>query len=422
MAVRSLQALAANRAAHLEDDRAIAQIPLVLQDRILARRFINSHGNYALVQALKERKIGLANQILLDETLPIQRLALMILQIDNEDFVDYQRRNILMDIVGFYDVTRPDFGNNILHTSSILGAQGLQIARNCLERLTFEQRINLITRRNRQGQTPLHLAAFFGNTEFIRLLLNSLPNELRNEYIYRLDNHEFTALAFAAKGNTLNAATALMEYLPVNLRSDYIRFNMRRTGHHVAERSFTALHVASAFGSIEMINFLIQSLAANEREEFIMRGNNKTALFFARNPAVVRALMEHLDLNQRSAFINHVYTMEIFTPERDSEYSHTDAEVTLWGYKAWDDITDENVIKAIISFLPENEKPSYLKQVFIFLHTTQKSNVVNLLIDVICCIERNLNRPLNYPSFPKSGLTQYSNFYGRRLDPGDIVL
>ena len=86
MAVRSLQALAANRAAHLEDDRAIAQIPLVLQDRILARRFINSHGNYALVQALKERKIGLANQILLDETLPIQRLALMILQIDNENW------------------------------------------------------------------------------------------------------------------------------------------------------------------------------------------------------------------------------------------------------------------------------------------------------------------------------------------------
>jgi ankyrin repeat protein len=73
----------------------------------------------------------------------------------------------------------------------------------------------LINTRNRQGDTPLHLAARYGHTEIVRALLDPLPVTWNTLQIYR----RYTPFWAAVSGGHLEVMKVLM--LPSNVDEDY---------------------------------------------------------------------------------------------------------------------------------------------------------------------------------------------------------
>lgn len=100
----------------------------------------------------------------------------------------------------------------------------------------------LVAERSHDGWTPLHLAAFFGHLELVRLLLDGGASMLTIS-----NNNEANLPINAAAAGRRNAVVQLLveRGCPPDARA--------------SEQGYTALHLAANNGNVELIEFLLKS-------------------------------------------------------------------------------------------------------------------------------------------------------------------
>ncbi len=100
----------------------------------------------------------------------------------------------------------------------------------------------LVDGRSHDGWTPLHLAAFFGRLELVKILLDAGAPMLT------ISNNNESNLP-------INAAAA-------GRRNDVVRLLVERgcpPDARASDQGYTALHLAANNGNVELVEFLLQS-------------------------------------------------------------------------------------------------------------------------------------------------------------------
>jgi len=100
----------------------------------------------------------------------------------------------------------------------------------------------LVNERSHDGWTPLHLAAFFGRLELVKMLLDSGAPMLA------ISNNNESNLP-------INAAAA-------GRRNDVVRLLVERgcpPDARASDQGYTALHLAANNGNVELVEFLLRS-------------------------------------------------------------------------------------------------------------------------------------------------------------------
>jgi ankyrin repeat protein len=100
----------------------------------------------------------------------------------------------------------------------------------------------LVHERSHDGWTPLHLAAFFGRLEIVKMLLDSGAPMLA------VSNNNESNLA-------INAAAA-------GRRNDVVRLLVERgcpPDARASDQGYTALHLAANNGNVELVDFLLRA-------------------------------------------------------------------------------------------------------------------------------------------------------------------
>ena len=100
----------------------------------------------------------------------------------------------------------------------------------------------LVNERSHDGWTPLHLAAFFGRVELVKMLLDSGAPMLA------ISNNNESNLP-------INAAAA-------GRRNDVVRLLIERgcpPDARASDQGYTALHLAANNGNVELVEFLLRS-------------------------------------------------------------------------------------------------------------------------------------------------------------------
>jgi ankyrin repeat protein len=100
----------------------------------------------------------------------------------------------------------------------------------------------LVNERSHDGWTPLHLAAFFGRVELVKILLEAGAPMLA------ISNNNESNLP-------INAAAA-------GRRNDVVRFLVERgcpPDARASDQGYTALHLAANNGNVELVEFLLRS-------------------------------------------------------------------------------------------------------------------------------------------------------------------
>lgn len=132
----------------------------------------------------------------------------------------------------------------------------------------------LLEQHSSDGWTPLHLAAYFGEADLTRSLLDcGTPVDVRST-----NSMQNTPLHAAAAGRKLNAVRVLLEH-----KADV---NLRQAG------GWTALHSAAQAGDRELVELLLaHGATVNARAD-----NNQSALDMAllRGHSEIAALLEEL--------------------------------------------------------------------------------------------------------------------------------
>jgi len=114
----------------------------------------------------------------------------------------------------------------------------------------------LVNSRSHDGWTPLHLAAFFGRLELVKMLLDAGAPMLT------ISNNNESNLP-------INAAAA-------GRRNDVVRLLVERgcpPDARASDRGYTALHLAANNGNLELIEFLLQAGA----DRSLKTGSGETA-------------------------------------------------------------------------------------------------------------------------------------------------
>jgi len=114
----------------------------------------------------------------------------------------------------------------------------------------------LVTERSHDGWTPLHLAAFFGRLELVKILLDAGAPMLA------ISNNNESNLP-------INAAAA-------GRRNDVVRLFVERgcpPDARASDRGYTPLHLAAINGNVELVEFLLQSGA----DRNLKTGDGQTA-------------------------------------------------------------------------------------------------------------------------------------------------
>ena len=114
----------------------------------------------------------------------------------------------------------------------------------------------LVSERSHDGWTPLHLAAFFGRTEIVKMFLDAGASMLAKS-----SNNESNL--------PINAAAA-------GRRNDVVRLLVARgcpPDARASDEGYTALHLAANNGNVELVEFLMQSGA----DPSLKTGSGETA-------------------------------------------------------------------------------------------------------------------------------------------------
>jgi len=114
----------------------------------------------------------------------------------------------------------------------------------------------LVAERSHDGWTPLHLAAFFGRLELVKLLLNAGASMMT------ISNNNEANLP-------INAAAA-------GRRNDVVRLLVERgcpPDARASDQGYTALHLAANNGNVELVEFLLHSGA----DRNLKTGSGETA-------------------------------------------------------------------------------------------------------------------------------------------------
>jgi len=114
----------------------------------------------------------------------------------------------------------------------------------------------LVSERSHDGWTPLHLAAFFGRLEVVKMLLDAGASMLTIS-----SNNESNL--------PINAAAA-------GRRNDVVRLLVARgcpPDARASDTGYTALHLAANNGNVELVEFLLQSGA----DRSLKTGSGETA-------------------------------------------------------------------------------------------------------------------------------------------------
>ena len=118
----------------------------------------------------------------------------------------------------------------------------------------------LVGDRSHDGWTPLHLAAFFGRLELVKLLLDAGASMLT------ISNNNESNLP-------INAAAA-------GRRNDVVRLLVERgcpPDARASDQGYTALHLAANNGNVELVEFLLRSGA----DRSLKTGSGETAIDLA---------------------------------------------------------------------------------------------------------------------------------------------
>jgi hypothetical protein len=130
----------------------------------------------------------------------------------------------------------------------------------------------LLTMKDKHNQTPLHYAAYYGDTETVKLFLNSIRNNVWT--LLSIGNAEgMTALHIAARNSHTEVVKLILNAATNNIWT-------LLTAKEV--NGLTALHIAAHYGNIETVKYLLQG-AGNKALTFLsMKGKgSETALEMA---------------------------------------------------------------------------------------------------------------------------------------------
>ena len=114
----------------------------------------------------------------------------------------------------------------------------------------------LVAERSHDGWTPLHLAAFFGRLELVKMLLDAGASMMT------ISNNNESNLP-------INAAAA-------GRRNDVVRLLVERgcpPDARASDQGYTALHLAANNGNVELVEFLLQAGA----DRNLKTGSGETA-------------------------------------------------------------------------------------------------------------------------------------------------
>ncbi|XP_075252320.1 tyrosine-protein kinase HTK16-like isoform X2 [Convolutriloba macropyga] len=129
--------------------------------------------------------------------------------------------------------------NSLLHEQCKVG--DVKTARAILCSAQFDKRG--LNWRNEEGKAPLHIAAEYGNTEILRMLVNS------GAYIDNINSNGETSLHVACKAGHFYTVTALVQH-----GASINKFAVLS--------KLTGLHYAAQFGNFKIFEWLVQSGAA----------------------------------------------------------------------------------------------------------------------------------------------------------------